>query len=163
MQVRIRQLHKVGVDRNEKADSNHCVSLDLTILCRETKVFPLSCQHSGVQVSQLPHVGECVFGQDPKKIMVRMRVNFHLSRTQIAHKSQDRNLLKVHLHSFRHYFASRLYQQTHDIRYVQKKLGHKNIQNTEIYENSQPSMDVKSYVSKVATSDQEKMDLINLG
>jgi hypothetical protein len=92
-----------------------------------------------------------------------MRINFHNSRLQVAKKTSDKDLLRIHLHSFRHFFASRLYQETRDLRYAQKKMGHRNIQNTEICENSQPSMDVKSYVSKVATSDQEKMDLINLG
>jgi len=114
-------------------------------------------------LSRLPHVGDYVFGETPDRIQYRLRTNFHNSRIRLANKTNDKNLLRVHLHSFRHYFASRLYQETHDLRYVQKKMGHRNIKNTEIYENSQPSLDVKSYVSKVATSDQEKMDLLNLG
>ncbi len=53
--------------------------------------------------------------------------------------------------------------QTRDIRYVQKKLGHRSITSTTIYENSEPNMDVKTYVFKVAASDEEKLSLINLG
>ena len=37
------------------------------------------------------------------------------------------------IHSLRHAFATRLYEQTHDIRLVQRALGHAHITTTEVY------------------------------
>ncbi|HML02094.1 MAG TPA: hypothetical protein VK487_01840 [Candidatus Bathyarchaeia archaeon] len=53
--------------------------------------------------------------------------------------------------------------QAQDLRYVQKKMGHRSITSTTIYENSEPCQNVETYTSKVAVSDDEKLKLVNLG
>ena len=90
-------------------------------------------------LNRQPRNEEYVFGKDPKNIRRRMRANFHWARGHIRAKTANKELLKVHLHSFRHFFATKLYLQTRDIRYVQKKLGHRSITSTTIYENSEPN------------------------
>lgn len=59
--------------------------------------------------------------------------------------------------------AGARYLQTKDIKYVQKKLGHRSITSTTVYENSMPNQEVETYVSKVAGSDEEKIKLLNPG
>lgn len=49
--------------------------------------------------------------------------------------------VKKKLHSLRHTFAINLYRKTHDIRLVQKALGHKHIATTMVYQDYIYSMD----------------------
>ena len=110
-----------------------------------------------------PQKGEYVFGKDPERIRKRMRANFHWARGYIAAKTANKDLLEIHLHTFRHFFATKLYLQTHDIRYVQKKMGHRSITSTTIYENSEPNQDVETYTVKAVTTREEAEKLIALG
>jgi integrase len=41
--------------------------------------------------------------------------------------------MAIHIHIFRHYFATNLYRKTQSIKRVQNDLGHKNSSNTDIY------------------------------
>ncbi|MCW4001784.1 MAG: site-specific integrase [Candidatus Bathyarchaeota archaeon] len=110
-----------------------------------------------------PHNKEYVFGKDPKHIRKRMRANFHWARGHIRAKTANKELLKVHLHSFRHFFATKLYLQTRDIRYVQKKMGHRSITSTTIYENSESNQEVEQYTIKAVASKKEAIKLGELG
>jgi site-specific recombinase XerC len=69
----------------------------------------------------------------------------------------------MHRHTFRHFFATKLYLQTRDIRYVQKKMGHRSITSTTIYENSEPNQEVEQYTIKAVTSKEEAIQLGELG
>jgi len=40
---------------------------------------------------------------------------------------------RINFHKFRHWFGTMLYHETCDIVYVQRMLGHKNINNTLMY------------------------------
>jgi integrase len=110
-----------------------------------------------------PHDFEYVFGQNPEVITKQMRKNFDWARGHIIGKTSNRDLRKIHLHTFRHYFATRHYLRTQNIRDTQKALGHRSITSTTIYENSLPNQDVETYISKVAWTDEEKIKLLNLG
>jgi integrase len=66
-------------------------------------------------------------------------------------------------HTFRHFFATKLYLQTRDIHYVQKKMGHRSITSTTIYENSEPNQNVETYITKAITTGEEAEKLIALG
>jgi len=81
----------------------------------------------------------------------------------MATKTANKDILRIYLHTFRHFFATKLYPQAQDIRYVQKKMGHRSITSTTIYENSEPNQNVETYTSKVAALDDEKLKLLNLG
>ena len=114
-------------------------------------------------LNRQPRNGEHVFGKNPKHIRKRMRANFHWARGHISAKTANKELLKVHLHSFRHFFATKLYLQTRDIRYVQKKMGHRSITSTTIYENSEPNQEVEQYTIKAVASKKEAIKLGELG
>jgi len=110
-----------------------------------------------------PHKSEYMFGKDPERIRKRMRANFHWARGYIAAKTANKDLTRIHLHTFRHFFATRLYLQTRDIRYVQKKMGHRSITSTTIYENSEPNQNVETYTVKAVTTREEAEKLMALG
>jgi site-specific recombinase XerD len=107
--------------------------------------------------------GEYIFGKNSNHIRKRMRANFSWARAHIAAKTANKNLLKIHLHTFRHFFATKLYVQTRDIRYVQKKMGHRSITSTTIYENSEPNQEVEQYIIKAVATKEEAIKLGKLG
>jgi hypothetical protein len=53
--------------------------------------------------------------------------------------------------------------QIRDIRYVQKKMGHRSITSTTIYGNSEPNQDVETYTVKAVFTREEAEKLIALG
>ena len=107
-----------------------------------------------------PRNSDYVFGENAKK---RMRHNFNWTRKHVAVKTANKNLLRIHLHAFRHFFATKLYLQTRDIRYVQKKLGHRSITSTTVYENSDANAEVEQYTIKAVASKEEAIKLGELG
>jgi integrase len=58
---------------------------------------------------------------------------FSRTRDKLARNLQNPRLLQIHFHTFRHWFGTMLYSKTKDILYVKQQLGHKHIENTEIY------------------------------
>jgi len=62
-----------------------------------------------------------------------MRTAFQRIRQRTAEKLQRPELMRISLYSFRHYFATALYQKTKDILLVKRQLGHKRLENTLIY------------------------------
>ena|GEM_PF-2554745 len=63
----------------------------------------------------------------------RMRKAIIKYRRRVVEKYGIREAENVHLHTFRHYYASRVYQETKDLVLVKSLLGHSNIKSTEIY------------------------------
>lgn len=106
-------------------------------------------------LNKQPHTGEYLFGKDPERIRKRRRANFHWARGHIASKTANKDLMMIHLHTFRHFFATKPYLQTRDIRSVQKKMGHRFITRTTIYENSEPNQDIETFMVKAVTSKEE--------
>ncbi len=63
-----------------------------------------------------------------------LQSTFARSRKRIADKLQMPNLLNIHHHSFRRYFADQTYKKTQfNVRKVQARLGHKRLSSTEKY------------------------------
>jgi integrase len=61
------------------------------------------------------------------------RQNFFYLRNKIATNQQNPRFKQIHLHTFRHFFACKLYFETKDILLVKTKLGHRSIENTMKY------------------------------
>lgn len=59
--------------------------------------------------------------------------SFRNFRSRTANKMQNPRLIKIHFHTYRHWFASMLYHKTKDIIYVKERLGHRSVNTTEIY------------------------------
>jgi integrase len=86
---------------------------------------------------------------------------FSKVRSRLYKKTGNHNLLRIHFHTFRHWRATREYEQTHDIRAVQKLTGHKSINNTTRYEHSTYS--TEEYIVKRPTAPEEEDALISSG
>ena len=73
--------------------------------------------------------GKHVFNQDQHNV----QSTFYISRKRLARKLSNPRLLQIHFHSLRHWKATMEYHKTRDILHVKYLLGHKRIENTEIY------------------------------
>ncbi len=73
--------------------------------------------------------GKNIFNPNPRTI----RQGFETIRKRLTETQKNQNFMQIHVHSFRHYFASNLYRKTKILKTVQDALGHKSIMNTEVY------------------------------
>jgi len=80
-------------------------------------------------LNALPRTSQRIFGNSPNAL----KASFFHKRKTLAAKLQNPRLLRISFHTFRHWKATMEYHKTKDILYVKKLLGHKKIENTEIY------------------------------
>jgi integrase len=88
------------------------------------------------------------------------------SRRNLAKKLSNPRIGKIYFHLIRHYYGTVQYHKTHDIFHVAKMLGHKSVLNTQIYVNLELMMfndTADEYIGKVATTQAEKLKLIEQG
>lgn len=62
-----------------------------------------------------------------------VRIIFQNLRRKLAYTQNNPRFLQIHLHTFRHFFATETLRTTRDLGYVKYALGHKSIVNTERY------------------------------
>jgi integrase len=80
-------------------------------------------------INALPKTSEYVFNTNQHTL----RANFYNQRKKIARKLQNPRLLQIRLHTFRHWKATMEYHKTKNIKWVQQLLGHKKLENTDLY------------------------------
>jgi len=95
--------------------------------------------------------------------LVSFRVNFVRKRKQLARKLQNPNLLKITLHTLRHFYACKLYHQTKDILPVKSKLSHRKIQNTMVYTRLVDWEQPDQWIVKRPMTSKEEDELIESG
>jgi integrase len=87
-------------------------------------------------LNSLPKTSLYVFNahgsQDAPKARALQGV-FSRTRDKLVRNLQNPRLRQIHFHTFRHWFATMLYAKTRDILYVKQQLGHKRVENTEVY------------------------------
>jgi integrase len=83
-------------------------------------------------------------------------------RNRLAIVHQNARFKQIHMHSFRHWRATKEYQRTKSIVHVKYLLGHKCIQNTDRYTHIVEFAD-DHYYSAVAKSVEESRKLIEDG
>jgi integrase len=91
------------------------------------------------------------------------RSRFSKLRRRISEKVQNPRLDYINFHTFRHFFATKLYSQTKDILFVKEQLGHKNIQNTLIYTHLIKFDDNEAFTVKIASTIDEFTQLLESG
>ncbi len=116
-------------------------------------------------LNRLPKTSQYVFRletQDTLSAQKTARRNFERQRKRLATKLQNPRLLQIHLHSFRHYFATLTYNRTRDILFTMKQLGHHNIMHTLRY-TQLVDWPNDQYVCKIAQNAREASSLIESG
>ena len=101
---------------------------------------------------------ERVWSTKPEHI----RRTFTLNRKRASEKLGNPNLNRITLKTFRHWKATMEYHKTKDILYVQKLLGHKNIQNTMVYVHL-VNFESDEWVCRVAETVDEAGKLVEAG
>jgi site-specific recombinase XerD len=67
------------------------------------------------------------------KSLNSLKATFLKTRRRLAFKLQNPRLLRISFHTIRHWKATVEYHKTRDILYVKNMLGHKKLENMEIY------------------------------
>lgn len=81
-------------------------------------------------LNQLPRENEYLFGNNT---LNSLKATFTRSRKRLAFKLGNPRLTEIHFHTLRHYAATMLYHYTKDIMEVKQFLGHREIENTQLY------------------------------
>lgn len=92
-----------------------------------------------------------------------LRQAFCLQRKRLAKKLENPNFRKITLHTFRHFYASKLYHNTKDILLVKERLGHRNIKNTMVYTSLVEWEEADQYTVRRPTTTKEEDQLIEAG
>jgi len=114
-----------------------------------------------IMLDRLPRTRETIFARK-----WTIQGVFNKYRKRVAHKLANPRLLKIHLHTFRHWYGTNEYLKTRDIYYVKRRLGHKRIANTERYMHIVESLLLgkpEDFVSKVAGNIEEACRLVETG
>jgi integrase len=94
------------------------------------------------------------------------RSTFLEARKVIARKLQNPRLIRITVHTLRHWKATVLYHQTKDILYVKEFLGHKKIEDTLLYVQLAETIfeeTTDEFTVKVAKSLDEACSLLEVG
>jgi integrase len=112
-------------------------------------------------LNRLPKKNDKVwFGIKSLKVL---RASFSHQRRRLAYKLQNPNLRRITLHTFRHFFACKLYHNTKDLLLVQSRLGHRNIQNTMVYTQLVEWDQPDQWTVRRPTTTKEEDELIEAG
>ena len=113
-------------------------------------------------INQLPHDKQTIFAPN----ISGLRTSFCAQRKTASQKLQNPRIQRISFHTFRHWKGTMEYHLTKDLRHVQKILGHKNINNTQIYENTAQALWLQTndnFTCKVAKDAEEASQLIETG
>jgi integrase/transposase-like protein len=93
---------------------------------------------------------------------VNVRAIFSNLRRRLATVQNNPRFLQIHLHTFRHFYATEALRNTKNLSYVKYVLGHKSIMNTERYTHI-VDFDTGKYYSAVAKTLEEGIKLAEDG
>jgi len=115
-------------------------------------------------LKNLPKRNERIF---PNKTLASLKNTFVTTRKRLAYKLQNPRLRRISFHIIRHWKATVEYHKTKDILYVKNLLGHKKIENTEIYITLEKAIfgdtaNLEFHV-KVASTPKEIQSLLEVG
>jgi len=113
-------------------------------------------------LSALPRKTSKIFGESPNAL----KASFFQKRKALAAKLQNPRLMRIGFHTFRHWKATVEYHKTKDILHVKKLLGHKRVENTEIYIDVEQALyqtQNDEFHVKVASKPEEIKALLEVG
>ncbi len=80
-------------------------------------------------INNMPKTTEYIFNTNPHTL----RKNFYKQRARLSSILQNPRIKQIHLHTFRHWKATMEFHRTKNIKVVQQMLGHKKLENTDLY------------------------------
>jgi len=136
-----------------------------TIKCRAEKHgFPREIRISSKLISMLqtlPKDSDCIFGSTN---LSNHRWRFDRQKTELAKKLQNPRFKQIHFHALRHYYATRLFNETKSLPFVKEKLGHRNINSTMVYTHVvEFDEESQNYHHAIARDEKEAGQLIDNG
>jgi integrase/transcription elongation factor Elf1 len=87
------------------------------------------CSKTIAMIQALPKKSNYIFNTKTRSL----ESVFDRQRNKLAVKLQNPRLRQIHFHTFRHWKATTTYHKTRDILLVKYMLGHKRLENTEVY------------------------------
>jgi integrase len=90
-----------------------------------------------MMIQALPKQHEKIFRNTSAK---NAACSYSDQRKRLALKVGNERLAKINFHLVRHWFGTMLYHKTHDLHYVMRMLGHRNITSTLIYINMEQAL-----------------------
>jgi integrase len=109
-------------------------------------------------INALPKKSEYVFTPNVRAL----QSTFSRSRKRLARTLQNPRLLQIHFHTLRHWKGTMEYSRTKNILWVKQLLGHKRIENTEVYTHL-INFEDEEYHSATAQKVEEAKQLIEKG
>lgn len=112
-------------------------------------------------LERLPKINEYIFANSN---LSSHRWRYDRQKARLAEKLQNPRLKQIHFHTLRHFFATKLFDQTKSLPQVQEKLGHRNINSTMVYTHLvEFDEDSQNYYHAIARDEKEAGDLIDHG
>jgi len=109
----------------------------------------------------LPRTNDYIFS---KTRLGFTREQFDRQRNRLAVKLNNPRLKQIHFHTFRHYHATKLYNETKSLLEVMARLGHRNINSTMVYTRIvQFDEESQNYHHAIAKDEKEAGELIDNG
>ncbi len=112
-----------------------------------------------IMLSTLSHSTSKIFNYSSKK---SARNNFIRARKRVANNLCNLRIKQIHFHTFRHWKATMELHRINNVYAVMKMLGHKNLNNTQIYIGLLPDFS-DEYTCEVAHNTQEVCKLVQNG
>jgi len=109
----------------------------------------------------LPRANDYIFGNTN---LTAHRWNYDRQKAALANKLQNPRLKQIHFHTFRHDYATRLFNETKSLPLVKEKLGHRNINSTMVYTHIvEFDEESQNYHHAIARDEKEAGQLIDNG
>jgi site-specific recombinase XerC len=109
----------------------------------------------------LPKTNEYIFGNTSLK---GHRWNFDKQKAKLAKKLQNPRLKHIHFHTLRHFYATKLFNETKSLQLVKERLGHRNINSTMVYTHIvEFDEESQNYRHAIAKDEKQAGELIDNG
>lgn len=148
-------------DLDEEKSTLRCIA-EKHGIPREAKIsHKLMARINSLRINSLPHTSLLIFGTANTG---GIRWTFDQQKARLAAKLQNPRLKQIHFHTMRHYYATKVYNETKSIVEVQAKLGHRNINSTMVYTHiMQFDEESQNYHHAIARNEKEAGELIDSG
>ncbi|MCW3994490.1 MAG: tyrosine-type recombinase/integrase [Candidatus Bathyarchaeota archaeon] len=112
-------------------------------------------------LNTLPKANEYIFSHSN---LNSHRWRYDRQKTALSKKLQNPRLKQIHFHTLRHFYATKLFNETKNLILVKQKLGHRNINSTMVYTHIvEFDEESQNYHHATAKDDKEAGELIDNG